>query len=134
MILSSYVDEADNLIQSFLTKLKTSHSEEVFTPNVHAMLHLAWQVGSLRPLWTTSAMMFESANYILQSKFTGTVNHLQLLVERYIRNKDMYRANTIIGKCNLVEVARKVRGKQKFCRRTIVVGIPTDVLQEGKNF
>ena len=32
-------------------------------------------------------MLFESANYLLQSKFIKTVNHLAMLVERYKRNK-----------------------------------------------
>ena len=32
-------------------------------------------------------MMFESVNYLLRTKFTGTVNHLRLIVERCLRNK-----------------------------------------------
>ena len=37
--------------------------------------------------------MLESENYLLNSKFTGTVNHLPVLVERYHRNKEAWRAS-----------------------------------------
>lgn len=33
--------------------------------------------------------MFESANYLLKSSFTGTVRHLELVIERYLRRKDL---------------------------------------------
>ena len=33
-------------------------------------------------------MMFESANFLLKKNLTGTVNHLDLLVERYLRAKN----------------------------------------------
>ena len=106
MISSLHANEAEKLIRSFLLQLKNRYSEEIFSPIVHALSHLAWQVRSFGPLWTASAMMFESANYLLQSKFTGTVNHLQLLVERYIRNKDSYRRE--IGDNKLAEFASKL--------------------------
>lgn len=35
--------------------------------------------------------MFESANYLLKSSFTGTVCHLELIVERYIRRKELLK-------------------------------------------
>ena len=43
------------------------------------------------PLWTTSAFMFESANYLLKKTFCGSVNHLDLVIERYLRNKSVRR-------------------------------------------
>ena len=77
-------------------------------------------------------MMFESANYLLQSKFTGTVNHLQLLVERYIRNKDSYRRE--IGDNKLAEFASKLRGKKRFFKQCLSSGIPDDIRAEGDVF
>ena len=115
VISSLHANEAEKLIRSFLLQLKNRYSEEIFSPNVHALSHLAWQVRSFGPFWTASAMMFESANYLLQSKFTGTVNHLQLLVERYIRNKDSYRKE--IGDNKLAEFASKLRGKKRFFKK-----------------
>ena len=128
MIPSSYADEAEKFSQSPLTKLKTSYTEEIFTPNVHEMPHLAWLVRSFGPLLTTSAMVFESANYLLKPKFKGTVNHPLLLLESYVRDKDTYRGN--IRNSDLADLARKKSGKRKFCSQTIVAGIPNDVLQE----
>ena len=132
MVSSLHANEAEKLIQSFLLQLKNRYSEEIFSPNVHALSHLAWQVRSFGPLWTASAMMFESANYLLQSKFTGTVNHLQLLVERCIRNKDSYRRE--IGDNKLAEFASKLRGKKRFFKQCLSSGIPDDIRAEGDVF
>ena len=87
----SFATEAEALIQFFLKKTEEAHGQEVFSANVHSLSHLSWQVEQFGPLWCTSAMMFESANYLLKTKFTGTVNHLRLLVERYQRNKEQRR-------------------------------------------
>lgn len=45
------------------------------------------QVRNFGPLWSTSAMMFESANYLLKRPLTGTTNQLDILVRRYLRKK-----------------------------------------------
>ena len=58
---------------------------------MHSLRHLAWQAKNFGPLWTTSATAFESAHHILAVKFTGSVNHLELLVERYSRCKRLFR-------------------------------------------
>ena len=78
---------ADQLIKRFYLLTVEAYTEKVFSANIHALNHLAWQVGCFGPLWCTSAMMFKSANYLLKCKLTGTVNHLKLLIERYVRNK-----------------------------------------------
>ena len=52
---------------------------------------LAWQVKNFGPLWTTSATAFESSHHVLSVKFTGSVNHLELLVERYLKFKRISR-------------------------------------------
>ena len=55
--------------------------------------------------------MFESANYLLKTKFTGTVNHLRLIIERYNRNKKIRRempANDApLGFCQKLRKERK---------------------------
>ena len=65
MISLLHANEAEKLIRSFLLQLKNRYSEEIFSPNVHALSHFLWQVRSFGPLWTASAMMFEPANYLL---------------------------------------------------------------------
>ena len=61
------------------------------TYKLHSLQHLAWQVKNFGPLWTTSATAFEPAHHILAVKFTGCVNHLEFLVERYSRCKRLFR-------------------------------------------
>ena len=87
LISKKYADEANKLIKVFLKKTEKTFDSHVFTANLHSFNHLAWQAKNFGPLWFTSAMMFESANYLLRTKFTGTVNHLRLIVECYLRNK-----------------------------------------------
>ena len=62
---------------------------DVFSANMHSINHLPWQVKNFGPLWCTSATMFESANHLLKAKFSGTVNHLRLIVEWYNRYKSI---------------------------------------------
>ena len=82
-----YANDAEKLIALFLKKTEDRCGQEVFTANMHSLSHLTWQVKNYGPPWSSSAIMFESANHLLKTKFTGTVNHLRLLVERYVRNK-----------------------------------------------
>ena len=85
-----YANDAEKLIALFLKKTEDRCGQEVFTTNMHSLSHLTWQVKMWRhygPLWSSSAIMFDSANHLPKTTFTGTVNHLRLLVERYLRNK-----------------------------------------------
>ena len=133
MISSAYANDADDLIKSFLSDLKEDHSEHVFTANVHSLMHLSWQVRQFGPLWTSSAMMFESANYLLQSKLTGTVNQLPLLVERYKRNKESYRAT--VENDILYDFCHKLRGTKTFVRRSVPFDcVPHYLKQSGRQF
>ena len=93
MTSSKHCCYAEKVIEKFLEDTKEDYSEVAFSANVHSLTHLTWQVRNIGPLWTSLGMMFESANYLLNSKFTGTVNHLPLLVERYHRNKEAWRAS-----------------------------------------
>ena len=107
---------ADQLIKRFQLCTVEAFSEKVFSSNIHALNHLTWQVGCFGPLWCTSAMMFESANYLLKCKFTGTVNHLKLLVERYARSKmssqEVPRADRLQDLCFSL---RKIKTFKRRC-------------------
>ena len=83
---ANYADDADKLIQIFLKITEDRFDAEVFVANIHSLNHLSWQVKSHGPLWCSFAIILESANHLLKTKFTGTVNHLRVLVERYLRN------------------------------------------------
>ena len=69
---------------------KTERMESI---NFDLFRHLAWQVKSIGPLFTTSASMFESANRLLIAPLTGTLNQCQLLVRSFIRAKMLAKMN-----------------------------------------
>ena len=85
-------DFCDTLLNQFCRSMadKTERMESI---NFHLLRHLAWQVKSIGPLFTTSASMFESANRLLIAPLTGTVNQCQLLVRRFIRAKMLAKMN-----------------------------------------
>ena len=97
LLLSSnrYADEADKLIKNFHKITEENQGLDVFSANMHSLNHLPWQVKNFGPLWCTSAIMFESANHLLKAKFSGTVNHLRLIVERYNRYKSIKRRKPV---------------------------------------
>ena len=115
MLSRKYVKEGKKHIEEFLNSTKSDYTEFVFTANVHALSHLAWQFENFGPLWTTSGMMFESANHLLSSKFTGTVNHLSVLVERYLRNKAARRER--IATDPLTSFCEKLQGLKSYKRK-----------------
>ena len=59
--------------------------------------------------------MFESANYLLQSKFTGTVIILPLIIEKYHRNKDTMKQN--VGDNHLAELCHRLKNTEKRFER-----------------
>ena len=120
MMSSKYTVEAEDLKQLFLEKIEEAFADIVFSPNLHSLNHLAWQVRNFGPLWTCSSMMFESANYLLQSKFTGTVNILPLIVERYLRNKSSLKQD--VHDDSLAELCHQLRNTRKAFRR-----VPLDI-------
>ena len=78
-------------------------------------------------------MMFESANYLLQSKFTGSVNLLPLIIERYHRNKQSLRESVRHDK--LSDYCNSLRKTSKFFRkRAISNGVPDDLCNAGDLF
>ena len=118
MMSSKYVEAADILIQLFLKKTEDAYTDIVFSPNLHSLNHLAWQVRNFGPLWTCSSIMFESANYLLKSKFTGTVNILPLIIERYHRNKETLKQN--VAEDALADLCHQFRNTTKRFKRTVL--------------
>ena len=129
MTSSEYAKDAEKHLDRLLDMTQENHSEVVFSANVHALTHLAWQVRNYGPLWTTSGMMFESANYLLSSKFTGTVNHLSLLVERYHKSKDVRRAT--LENDRLAKFCSKMNGTRMFKRKSIP---PTEIPEAARSY
>ena len=80
--------------------------------NFHLLRHLVWQAKNLRPLFTASAAMFESANRLLIAPLTGTVNQCQLLVRRFVRAKII--AKTTVEDDCLTELLTTFNEKKKL--------------------
>lgn len=98
---------ADDMLNSFCTSITARHPKwKTQSYNYHSLRHLGWQVSNFGPLWTTSAMAFESANHRLCAPFTGTVNHGTILVERYLRSRII--KNTTICEDNLQQITNKL--------------------------
>ena len=133
MLDTSFCNEAEKQINRFLEDTKLEYTETVFSANMHALTHLTWQVRNFGPLWTTSSMMFESANYLLSSKFSGTVNHLPLLVERYNRNKAAWRSPIVNDQ--LSEFCEKMRAVKVFKHISIPnTDVPEDLRKNERQF
>ena len=116
----------ENLIERFHLLTAEAHSEKLFSANIHSLNHLAWQVRCFGPLWCTSAIMFEPANYLLRCKFTGTVCHLKVLVDRYIRNKNSCCENPRKG--TLYDLYLSLRERKSFNQRAVCLHeLPSDL-------
>ena len=116
---SRHSAKAGSLLAKFLLKTKEQCDEMCFTINVHYLTHLRWQVENYGPLWCTSAFMFKSANNLLSKPFTGTVNHLELIIERYVRRKNLL--STKLKNDNLVDFAQSLGNTTKpYKERPIV--------------
>ena len=83
---SKNTEIADKLLSEFCVSMNEK-TEKMDSINFHLLRHLGWQVKNIGPLFVTSAAMFESANRLLIAPLTGTVNHCQLIVQRFIRAK-----------------------------------------------
>ena len=92
---TKHTEKAGKYIERFLNMTASQYDEYCFTINVHFLSHLCWQVRNFGPLWSTPAFMFESANNMLSKPFTGTVNHLDFIIERYIRRKKLLLSELI---------------------------------------
>ena len=119
-------DGADVLIKRFDLLTSEAYGENVFSANINSLNHLAWQIRCFGPLWCTSAMMFESKNYLLRCKFTGSVDHLRLLLERYLRNKNCSKQNPRHD--ILFDMCNKLRNHLSFNRKPLLVSeVPDDL-------
>lgn len=117
LLLSSrkHTQLANELLTEF-GKLTVKHyGEESLSANVHSLVHLAWQVQSFGPLWCLSAMPFEAANFSFKRNFTGTVNHLCLQADRYLKKKEGLRKKP--KKDSLFKFCNKLQKRKSFKKR-----------------
>ena len=107
-----FLMECDTLLNDFCVGFAAlDQNEQTF--NLHSLRHLTWQVRNYGPLWTASCFAFESAHHSLVSTFTGSVNHLRLLVERYLTKKSLLSSK--IDNDGLFDLTTElVRGRKKF--------------------
>ena len=78
-------------------------------------------------------MMFESAKYLLQSKFTGTVNYLAFVVERYRQNKASYASKVDTGSLTGLCLELELRAKY-FTKKAVKSSILERSRGEGNEF
>ena len=116
LMTRKYADEAESLIRVFLMRTEQEYTDIVFSPNLHSLNHLAWQVRNFGPLWTCSSKMFEAANYLLQSRFTGTVILLPLIIEPYHRNRDTLKQK--VDDNYLADLCHRMRNTAKCFERS----------------
>ena len=130
---SEHCREAENFIERFRFLTEEAHSDKLFSANTHFLNHLAWQVRCFGPLWCTSAIMYESANYLLRCKFTGTVCHLKVLVDRYIRKKNSCRENP--RKDTLYDLCLSLRERKSFKQLAVCLHeFPSDLKDLSAQF
>ena len=114
LLLSSrkHTQLANELLTEFGKLTVKHHGEESLSANVHSLVHLTWQVQSFGPLWCLSAMPFEAANFSFKRNFTGTVNHLCLQADRYLKKKEGLRKKP--KKRLTVQTLQQTTEKKKF--------------------
>lgn len=101
---------ADTLINKFCRNMADRYPNGKFeSHNFHSLRHLAWQARNIGPLWVSSASMFESANHFLALPFTGTVNHCELLVSRYIRRLSLH--STVVKEDRIGQLTKSFLGE-----------------------
>ena len=96
-LLNEKSDEI-KLCNELLNKFCSSMSEKTGafeSINFHLLRHLAWQAKNFGPLFATSASMFESANHWLIAPLTGTVNHCEIMVTRFLRRELLAGLNSM---------------------------------------
>ena len=115
---SRHSTKVGSLLAKFLLKTNEQCNEMCFTINVHYMTLLRRQVENYGPIWCTSAFMFESANNLLSKPLTGTVNRLELIIERYVRRKSLL--STKLKNDNLLDFSQWLGNTMKPKERPIV--------------
>ena len=117
LLLSSrkHTQLANELLTEFGKLTVKHHGEESLSANVHSLVHLTWQVQSFGPLWCLSAMPFEAANFSFKRNFTGTVNHLCLQADRYLKKKEGLRKKP--KKDSLFKFCNKLQKRKSFKKR-----------------
>lgn len=78
---------ARKLLETFNTLYEKQYPNTMWTFNVHSVRHLADQVGTIGPLWASSAFSFESANAHLRNLANGTNNIDGQIVDNFLAAK-----------------------------------------------
>ena len=84
---SGNVKMAESLLKQFCENVVDTFggNARIETINMHSLRHLADQVRRFGPLFTCSAMSFESANRILSQVFTGSHHELEVICRRFLQ-------------------------------------------------
>ena len=117
LLLSSrkHTQLANELLTEFCELTVKHYGEKSLSANMHSLVHLTWQVQSFGPLWCLSAMPFEAANFSFKRHFTGTVNHLCLQADRYLKKKEGLRKKP--KKDSLFKLCIKLQKRKSFKKR-----------------
>ena len=57
--------------------------------NFSLVRHISWQADGFGLLWCTSASTFQPANHHFIRTLTGSVNTCKLIIQRYLRNREI---------------------------------------------
>lgn len=95
LLSSDHITQNDRRCAASLLKYFNENVVKLFgetqqTYNIHSLRHLIWQTQKFGPLWCLSAFSFESANHMLKLSLTGTVNHGEILVKRFISRRQVF--------------------------------------------
>ena len=88
-------DDMSVLITEFQRVSLRLFGDSVQSYSMHAMQHLPYLVQRFGALWAVSTAPFESAFFRLKRPLSGTRNEGKLLVERFLRNKTLYRHSSL---------------------------------------
>lgn len=88
--------EADRLLSSFVSKVRTLYGDSAATFNVHQLLHLTKSVEMLGPLWGTSTFPFENGNGQLLKLVTAAQGVPLQIAERLIMKSWLKAASKIV--------------------------------------
>lgn len=84
------IQEADNLLRSFVNEFESLYGEHKMVFNVHLLLHLADCVRNLGPLHMYSNYHFEDHIGHLVSLHKGTTDVADQICEKYLLEKNMF--------------------------------------------
>ena len=114
LLLESSLEEdvctAESLLNALLANIRVLYNNDgrVETINVHALKHLPDQVRRYGPLYTVSAMSFESRNRTLGEVFTGSNYECEIICRRVIQLNKLNERSLV--KDDLSELLHRMMG------------------------